>query len=142
MLSRYTEVNKIIEHIKKQQIEEDIIQGNILKIASNFVSLNFSKKLGRKKLGAIKKKTIDILQSQAVKNYSQYIIYSKHIDHIQTQNNNKYSMPQKYFNRIPKIPPPSEFNITNINFITTIQSLDYFISNTMIYNNKQQIIDE
>jgi len=51
-------------------------------------------------------------------------------------------MPQKYFNRIPKIPPPSEFNITNINFITTIQSLDYFISNTMIYNNKQQIIDE
>jgi len=51
VLSRYTDVNSIIEYIKIQKIEEDIIQGNIHNIASNFVSLNFSKKLG-----AIKKK--------------------------------------------------------------------------------------
>ncbi|KAF0703717.1 Uncharacterized protein FWK35_00032789 [Aphis craccivora] len=121
VLSRYTDVNSIIEYIKIQQIEEDIIQGNIHNIASNFVSLNFSKKLGAIK----KKKTIDILQSQAFKNYSQYIITSKHINHIQTQNNNKYSMPQKHFNKIPKI-----------------QSLVYFILKTILYNNKQQIIDD
>jgi len=51
-------------------------------------------------------------------------------------------MPQKFFNKIQKFPAPKEFNITNIYFITTIQSLDYFISNTMLYKNKQQIIYE
>jgi len=69
VLSRYTDVNKIIEYIKIQKCEEDIIQGNIKNLASNFVSLNFSKKLGRKKLATIKKKTIDIFKSQAVNNF-------------------------------------------------------------------------
>jgi len=141
VLSRYTDVNNIIHYIETEQIEEDIIQQeNINHIASNFVSLNFSKKLGRKKLGAIKKKTIDILQSQAVKNYSHYIISSK--NHMQTQNNNEYSMPQKHFKKIHKFPAPSEFNITDIYFINTVHSLDYFILKSIFYNNKQQIIDE
>lgn len=56
MLSRYTDVNKIIQYIKIQKCEQDIIQGNIKNLSSNFVSLNFNKKLGRKKLGTIKKK--------------------------------------------------------------------------------------
>jgi len=142
VLSRYTDVNKIIEYIKIQKCEEDIIQGNIKNLTSNFVSLNFSKKLGRKKLATIKKKTIDIFKSQAVNNYSQFLISSKQINYIQTQNNTKYTMPQKFFNKIQKFPAPKEFNITNIYFITTIQSLDYFISNTMLYKNKQQIIYE
>jgi len=51
-------------------------------------------------------------------------------------------MPQKFFNKIKKIPPPTQFNINNIHSITTIQDLDNFISETIIYNNKQQIIDE
>ncbi|XP_015368800.1 PREDICTED: uncharacterized protein LOC107165192, partial [Diuraphis noxia] len=51
VLSIYTDVNKIIEFIKIQKCEEDIIQGNIYNLASNLVSLNFNKKLGRKKLG-------------------------------------------------------------------------------------------
>jgi len=51
-------------------------------------------------------------------------------------------MPQKFFNKIQTIPPPKEFNITSIHYIKTIQYLDYFISNTITYNNKQQIIDE
>jgi len=56
VLSRYTDVRKIIEHIKIKKLEEDIVQENINNLASNFVNLNFSRKLGRKKLGTIKKK--------------------------------------------------------------------------------------
>lgn len=142
MLSRYTDVNKIIQYIKIQKCEQDIIQGNIKNLSSNFVSLNFNKKLGRKKLGTIKKKTIDIFKSQTVKNYSKFLISSKQVNYIQKPYNIKYTMPQKFFNKIKKIPPPTQFNINNIHYITTIQHLDNFISKTIIYNNKQQIIDE
>jgi len=142
VLSRYTDVKKIIEHIKTKKLEEDIVQENINNLASNFVNLNFSKKLGRKKLGTIKKKTIDIFKSQTVKNYSKFLISSKQINYIQKPYNIKYTMPQKFFNKIKKIPPPTHFNINNIHYITRIQDLDNFISETIIYNNKQQIIDE
>lgn len=81
MLSRYTDVKNIIKYIQTQEIEEDITKGNVNNIASNYVALNFSKKLGRKKLVAIKKKSIDILHSQAVKHYSQYLTSSKQINH-------------------------------------------------------------
>jgi len=142
VLSRYTDVNNIIKYIQTQEIEEDITKGNVNNIASNYVALNFSKQLGRKKLVAIKKKSIDILHSQAVKHYTQYLTSSKQINHIQPQNNNNHSMLQKLFKKIQKIPAPSKFNTTDINFITTIPSLDYFILDTISYNNKQQIIDE
>ncbi|KAF0740539.1 Uncharacterized protein FWK35_00024360 [Aphis craccivora] len=81
-------------------------------------------------------------ETQAVKHYTQYLTSSKQINHIQPQNNNNHSMPQKLFKKIQKIPAPSKFNTTDINFITTIPSLDYFILNTISYNNKQQIIDD
>lgn len=140
-------MENILKYIHDKELEQIIITSadphTISKLATDYTNFKFNKKIGKKKLALYKKQSKDILNSETVKHYSQYIICSKHINHnIQTQSNNEYSMLQKNFKKIPKIPAPSEFNITDIYFITTIQSLDYFIRNTMLYNNKKQIIDE
>eukprot|EP00102_Acyrthosiphon_pisum_P011162 XP_008179785.1 PREDICTED: uncharacterized protein LOC103308339 [Acyrthosiphon pisum] len=51
VLSRYRDINKIIEYIEIKNIEENIIEANganINEIATNIISQNFSKKLGKK----------------------------------------------------------------------------------------------
>jgi len=52
-------------------------------------------------------------------------------------------MPQEYFNKIPKFPAPSEFNMNNdLLFIADIKSIDRLISETIMFNNIQKIVDE
>ena len=61
MLSRYKDINKIIEYIEIKNIEENITEANganIIEIATNYVSQNFSKKLGKKKIMGHKKKKL------------------------------------------------------------------------------------
>lgn len=115
-------------------------------MATNMVSDNYSKKLGRKKLAYIKKKTIEIFKSESVKNYPNFLITSKNKINIQfnIKFNYQYAMPQQYFiNKVPTIPAPTDFNINNnLLFIDNIISIDNLISNIMLYNNIQQIVDE
>jgi len=147
VLSRYRDINKIIEYIEIKNIEENITEANganINEIATNYVSQNFSKKLGKKKLWDIKKKTLETLKSESLKHYCEFLTLRKQINYIQKHDNYEiYTMPQEYFNKIPKFPAPSEFNMNNdLLFITDIQSIDRLISETMMFNNIQKIVDE
>jgi len=85
VLSRYRDINKIIEYIEIKNIEENITEANVAninEIATNYVSQNFSKKLGKKKLWDIKKKTLETLKSEPLKHYCEFLTLTKQINYI------------------------------------------------------------
>lgn len=124
-------------YVEKKWLEQVILKAEpstINKIAKNYTEDKLSKKIG-KKIAVIKKETIEILKSQAVQQYSQFLI-SNHLPfHTQTTtfifdpNNLNF-----FTNILPVSTLSHTFKINELLLANSIKNLDNIFISIIHYN--------
>ncbi|KAE9528735.1 hypothetical protein AGLY_012310, partial [Aphis glycines] len=134
VLSRYTNVQNILNYIKDEELEKTIVTSDtneINKIATDYIHFKFAKKL-EKKIAVLKKQSKDILKSQTALHYSKFLItkklpIQKHSEIISIDTIN-------FFNNIQHTSwEPSEKFEEYLMYIKSIRNLDFLLSSMIQY---------
>jgi len=135
ILSRYKNIDNIIHYVEAEGLAEYIVDSEphtLNNIASKFTNKKIDKKIGKKKIAIIKKSTIDILKSEAIKQYCKFLLTNPPI-------NNQKTIAISELNFFLKTNTPSStihntFNINNLlQSATSIKFIDYIFSCVILY---------